>query len=106
LLAALGIAIGAAWGGLLSNFAAGMFLLVLRPFKVGDMITVGGVTGDVREIGLFVTNQWGTIIAVRPFCNNAHYWQVFFDTNKAINDVGSSAKFAVPEQRVATRSIG
>jgi hypothetical protein len=32
-----------------------MFLLVLRPFKVGDMITVGGVTGDIREIGLFVT---------------------------------------------------
>jgi len=29
--------------------------MVLRPFKVGDMITVAGVTGDVREIGLFVT---------------------------------------------------
>ena len=55
LLAAMGIAIGAAWAGLLSNFAAGIFLMVLRPFKVGDFITAGGVTGTVREIGMFVT---------------------------------------------------
>ena len=55
LLAAAGIAIGAAWSGLLANFAAGAFLMVLRPFKVGDMITAGGVTGDVLEIGVFAT---------------------------------------------------
>lgn len=55
LLAGAGIAIGAAWGGLLTNFAAGAFLVVLRPYKVGDFITGGGVTGTVKEIGLFVT---------------------------------------------------
>jgi len=55
LLAAGGIAIGMAWSGLLANFAAGVFLVVLRPFKVGDMITGGGVTGVVQEIALFVT---------------------------------------------------
>ncbi len=55
LLAAAGIAIGAAWGGLLANFAAGIFLVFLRPFRVGDFVTVGGVTGSVVEIGLFVT---------------------------------------------------
>ncbi len=55
LLAAAGIAIGMAWSGLLGNFAAGVFLVVLRPFKVGDMITGGGTTGVVQEIGLFVT---------------------------------------------------
>src|SRR5262245_53579862 len=44
LLAAGGVAIGLAWSGLLSNFAAGAFLVVLRPFKVGDFVTVGGVT--------------------------------------------------------------
>ena len=59
LLAAAGIAIGAAWSGLLSNFAAGAFLMVLRPFKVGDYISGGGVEGTVRELGLFST----TIIA-------------------------------------------
>ncbi len=55
LIAALGIAIGAAWGGLLSNFAAGMFLLVLRPFKVGDYVLAADVEGTVRAIGLFST---------------------------------------------------
>ena len=55
LIAAMGLAIGMAWAGLLANFAAGAFLLVLRPFKVGDFITAGGVTGTVHELGLFVT---------------------------------------------------
>ncbi|XXF77953.1 mechanosensitive ion channel family protein [Myxococcaceae bacterium GXIMD 01537] len=55
LLAAAGIAIGTAWSGLLSNFAAGVFLLVLRPFRVGEEITAAGVTGVVQEIGLFAT---------------------------------------------------
>lgn len=55
LIAAAGIAIGMAWSGLMSNFAAGAFLVVLRPFKVGDFVTVGGITGTVREIVLFAT---------------------------------------------------
>lgn len=55
LFAAAGVAIGMAWSGLLANFAAGAFLIVLRPFKTGDFVTVGGVTGTVREIGLFAT---------------------------------------------------
>ncbi|CAG2129984.1 Small-conductance mechanosensitive channel [Cupriavidus campinensis] len=55
LIAAAGVAIGMAWSGLMSNFAAGAFLVVLRPFKVGDFVTIGGVTGTVREIGLFAT---------------------------------------------------
>jgi small conductance mechanosensitive channel len=55
LLAAAGIAIGAAWAGLLANFAAGAFLIILRPFKVGDYVKAGGVEGTVKEIGLFAT---------------------------------------------------
>lgn len=55
LLAGAGIAIGTAWGGLLSNFASGAFLVMLRPYRVGDFVTVGDVTGTVRAIGLFVT---------------------------------------------------
>ncbi|HJZ76233.1 MAG TPA: mechanosensitive ion channel family protein [Vicinamibacterales bacterium] len=54
-IAAGGVAIGVAWGGLLANFAAGVFLVVLRPFKVGDAVTAGGVTGTVESIGLFGT---------------------------------------------------
>ena len=55
LLAGLGLAIGTAWGGLLAHFAAGVFMQVLRPFKVGDVVTAGGVTGTVHELGLFGT---------------------------------------------------
>jgi small conductance mechanosensitive channel len=55
LIAALGVAIGAAWAGLLSNFAAGAFIVMLRPYKVGDSIEAGGAVGRVEEIGLFST---------------------------------------------------
>jgi small conductance mechanosensitive channel len=55
IFAAAGIAIGMAWSGLLANFAAGAFMIVLRPFKVGDFVTAAGITGTVKEIGLFVT---------------------------------------------------
>lgn len=55
LLAGAGVAIGAAWSGMLGNFAAGAFMLILRPFKVGDFVEVGGVVGTVHELGLFGT---------------------------------------------------
>ncbi|MFZ5877892.1 MAG: mechanosensitive ion channel family protein [Chloroflexota bacterium] len=180
LLAAAGIAVGAAWAGLLANFAAGVFLVFLRPFKVGDMISAGGVTGTVVEIGLFATlldtednirvfvgnntifsaniqnystnsfrrvdltaqighdvdpsdaierlqkklnaipnvlakpaaevhiqafNERGALLAVQPNCHNDHYWQVYFDTNRAIVEVGAEAGYQVPEQRVAVRNV-
>jgi len=173
LIAAAGVAIGMAWSGLLSNFAAGVFLMVLRPFKVGDMITAAGTTGVVREIGLFATTfdtgdnirtfvgnakifsdtiqnytsnpyrrvdlkaqlahgvdpreaiaklrerlpkipnvekepapsvelleftPMGPVLAVRPFCHNDHYWDVYFATNEAIVEVFGKAGYPVPEQ--------
>ena len=173
LLAAAGVAIGMAWSGLLSNFAAGVFLIVLRPFKVGDFVTAGGVTGTVREISLFVSkldsldnvahivgnnkifsetilnfsanpyrrvelvaqlnhsvdhndaiarlreriakianvekdpapevfilefNLAGPVLCVRPYTNNDHYWQVFFDTNAAIKEEFGAAGYPVPEK--------
>lgn len=172
-LAAAGVAIGMAWSGLLANFAAGLFLVVLRPFKVGDVICAGGVTGDVREIGLFATtidtidnvrvfvgnnklfsdnivnystnpyrrlelraqvahgvnlhelatklvarlrqvpnvaqdpvpvvgilefNAAGTVLYVRPFCNNLHYWQVLDDSQRAIAEVTGSLPVPAPHQ--------
>jgi small conductance mechanosensitive channel len=54
-LAAAGFAIGMAFQGTLSNFAAGILLLVFRPFKVGDMVNAAGVMGKVHEIDLFTT---------------------------------------------------
>ena len=55
LLAGAGVAIGAAWSGMLGNFAAGVFLQVFRPVSKGDFVCGGGVTGTVEEIGMFVT---------------------------------------------------
>ncbi len=179
LLAAIGIAIGSAWAGLLSNFAAGVFILILRPFKVGDYIEGGGVEGTVMEIGLFGSvlntpdnvrtmvgntkimggniknftindyrrvdlvaqldgsadhnkaiellraalpkipnviaepapdvhiltfSEFGPVLCVRPYCNNTHYWQVFFDTNKLIKDTFGAAGFPAPERHLAMRN--
>jgi small conductance mechanosensitive channel len=55
ILAGAGVAIGVAVSGLLAHFAAGLFMLTLRPFKVGDFIVAGGVTGTVTELGLLHT---------------------------------------------------
>ena len=69
LIAAAGIAIGMAWSGLLSNFAAGAFLIILRPIKVGDFVSAGDVMGTVEEIGLFVTTI-NTMDNVKTFVGN------------------------------------
>jgi small conductance mechanosensitive channel len=178
LLAAGGVAIGMAWSGMLANFAGGVFLVILQPFKVGDFVTAAGVTGTAEEIGLFATiintpdnvrtmvgngkifgdtiqnfsanpyrrveltaqlahgvdpaaavallkpalaklpnviaepapdiailtfNTMGAVLAVRPYCNNRHYWQVYFDTNRLIRDTFTRAGFPVPEQHYALR---
>jgi len=55
ILGAAGFAIGFALQGSLANFAAGVLLLVLRPFKIGDFVEAGGVTGSVQDIQLFTT---------------------------------------------------
>jgi small conductance mechanosensitive channel len=55
LIGAAGLAIGLAFQGTLSNFAAGAMLLLFRPYKVGDDVNVAGYSGTVREIELFTT---------------------------------------------------
>jgi small conductance mechanosensitive channel len=55
LLAGVGLAIGAAWSGMLANFAAGAFLIIFRPYRVGDYVVAAGIEGTVEEIGLFNT---------------------------------------------------
>ncbi|UCO97714.1 mechanosensitive ion channel family protein [Metapseudomonas lalkuanensis] len=176
LIAAVGLAIGMAWSGLLANLAAGGFIIVLRPFKVGDFISAGGVTGTVKEIGLFATSintpdnvmtlvgnnkifsdtiqnfshndfrrvelkaqlsgaaDWqaaaallkqrivaipnvlaeppvdveilefnlvGPVLAVRPYCHNDNYWQVYFDTNRVIKEaLGADFPAPMPAQTI------
>ena len=76
MLAGAGVAIGAAWSGMLGNFAAGAFMLVLRPFKVGDFVSIGGITGTIHELGLFGT----TIITPDNVMTIVGNGKVFGDT--------------------------
>ena len=76
LLAGAGVAIGAAWSGMLGNFAAGVFLQMFRPFSVGDLICAAGVTGTVEEIGMFMSS----ILAVDHVRNNVPNSKLFGDT--------------------------
>lgn len=55
IIGAAGLAIGLAFQGTLSNFAAGVMILTFRPFSIGDYVKTGGQEGIVAEIGLFVT---------------------------------------------------
>lgn len=55
ILAAAGLAIGLSLQGSLSNFAAGVMLLVFRPFKAGDFVDAGGASGTVKSVGIFTT---------------------------------------------------
>ena len=68
-----GLAIGLALQGTLSNVAAGVMLLSFRPFNVGDWIEAGGMTGQVDEIGLFLTRMH-TSDNIRVIMPNNELW--------------------------------
>lgn len=78
-LGAAGLAIGLALQGTLSNIAAGLMLLVLRPFNVGDSINAGSVEGAVESIGLFAT-ELRSADGIYLFVPNSEIW------NKAIRN--------------------
>lgn len=67
-LAATGLAIGLALQGSLANFAGGVLILIIKPFKIGDFIKAQGVEGTVKEISIFNTklNTFGNQLAVIP----------------------------------------
>jgi small conductance mechanosensitive channel len=153
---------------------------VLRPYKVGDFVTAGGITGTVKELGLFGTTlitpdnvitivgnntvfsgsiqnfsvlphrrvdclakvangvnvqdaiarlrtavaaipnvatspapdieilqftPEGPLLCVRPYTHTDHYWQVYFDTHKAVVETFGAAGYPVPETPVAHRNL-
>lgn len=83
-LGAAGLAIGLALQGTLSNIAAGLMLLALRPFNVGDYITAGSVDGSVETIGLFAT-ELRSADGVYLFVPNSEIW------NNAIKNFSRNA---------------
>jgi len=72
-LGAIGLAIGLAMQGTLANVAAGLMLLWLRPFKVGDYIEAGGIAGTLKEVGIFAC-QIHTWDGIFQFVPNAELW--------------------------------
>ena len=72
-LGAAGLAIGLALQGTLSNIAAGVMLLFLRPFQVGDFIDAEGISGTVDELGLFTT-QMRTADGIYISVPNSNIW--------------------------------
>lgn len=72
-IGALGLAIGLAWQGVLADFAAGIMILVMRPFKVGEVIDIGGTIGIVEEVGLVMT-KLNTPDNVAIFMPNSNVW--------------------------------
>jgi small conductance mechanosensitive channel len=70
---AAGLAIGLALQGTLSNVAAGVMLLMFRPFKIGDFVDIGGQAGTVKEVGLFTT-ELATGDNVKIIMPNGQIW--------------------------------
>ncbi len=82
---AAGLAIGLALQGTLSNVSAGMMLLILRPFNVGDFISCDGITGTVKSIGLFAT-EMSTPDNIYIFVPNSNLWNANIQ-NFSRNDI-------------------
>lgn len=83
LLGAAGLAVGLALQGMLSNLAAGVMILLFRPFKVGDYVEAGGNAGTVHQVGLFAT-EMNTPDNVRVTVPNNQIWGVAI-TNYSVN---------------------
>lgn len=104
-LAAAGVAIGMAWSGLLSNFAAGVFLIIFSPFKVGDRINAAGVVGTVHELGLFVT-AINTDDGIRVYVGNSKLFAdniVNYSTNpnRRVDMTAQLAHTVNPQEAIA-----
>jgi small conductance mechanosensitive channel len=70
---AAGLAIGLAWQGTLSDIAAGIMILIMRPFKIGDAVEVAGTSGVIDEIGLVLTKMH-TFDNIAMYMPNSDIW--------------------------------
>ena len=97
-LGAAGFAAGFALQGSLANFAAGVMLLVFRPFRLGDLIEVAGVLGIVAVSELADSS---VNFVVRPWVKTDDYWDVRFDLTRKIKEKFDDSGIEIPfPQRV------
>jgi small conductance mechanosensitive channel len=62
------------------------------------------MTSPAPDVEILEFNLAGPVLAVRPYVHNDHYWQVYFDTNRAIRETFSAAGYPVPEAHSVTRT--
>jgi small-conductance mechanosensitive channel len=106
LIAALGIAIGAAWSGCSRTSRRGAFILVLRPFKVGDYVLAGDVEGTVRAIGLFTTSIDSHRTTCRPTSATRRSWAARSRTSPRTRTAAWSSPRSSPRRSIRTTRSG
>jgi small conductance mechanosensitive channel len=110
---------GKIFGEVIQNFSTNAFRCVdltaqlshgadphqaIAVIKIG-LKTIPNVLADpAPSVEILTFKLAGPILAVRPFCNNKDYWQVYFDTNMLIKDSFMTAGFSVPEQHYMVRT--
>lgn len=68
------------------------------------LATIPNVTATpAPDVEILDFTMAGPVLAVRPYCHNDNYWQVYFDTNKLIREVCGEAGYSIPEQHYAIR---
>ena len=60
-------------------------------------------TNPKPDVEIITFNERGPVLAVRPYCNNAHYWQVYFDTNRTIRETFGAADYPAAEAHLHIR---
>lgn len=107
-IGAIGLAIGLALQGTLQNIAAGIMILVLRPFRIGESITVGSVSGDVEDVGLFAT-RLRAVDGTYILAPNAKLWNepVFNTTRNHLrrNDITLHFAYSNDFDRIRQRLV-
>jgi len=68
--------------------------------------TIANVVAEPKpDVEILTFNERGPVLAVRPYCNTAHYWQVYFDTNRLIREEFQLAGYSAPEQHYSVRGV-
>jgi small conductance mechanosensitive channel len=78
----------------------------VRLLKAGLARIPNVLARPAPDVEILSFNPLGPLLAVRPYCQNDHYWQVYFDTNRLIREAFGEAGFPAPEQNVLVRSAG
>jgi small conductance mechanosensitive channel len=95
-LGAAGLAVGLALQGTLSNLAAGVMLLIFRPFRIGHSVQIGGVQGTVKELSLFWT-ELVTADNVQIIVPNGSVWGQALRNYSFYPVRGTELHFSMPE---------